>query len=53
MKRNGGHRSPTEKTPMKIFVINMARATERRATILRHLDELGLEAEFVDVDNPV
>jgi hypothetical protein len=30
---------------MKIFVINMARATERR-TILRHLDELGLEAEI-------
>jgi len=32
---------------MKIFVINMARATERRVTILRHLDELGLEAEIL------
>lgn len=32
---------------MKIFVINMARATERRQAILRHLDDLGLEAEIL------
>ena len=32
---------------MKIFVVNLERAAERRVAILRHLAELGLEAEIL------
>lgn len=32
---------------MKIFVINLERAADRRVAILRHLHELGLEAEIL------
>ncbi|WP_374243900.1 glycosyltransferase family 25 protein [Zoogloea sp.] len=32
---------------MKIFIVNLERAADRRAAILRHLGELGLEAEIL------
>jgi glycosyl transferase family 25 len=32
---------------MKIFIVNLERAADRRAAILRHLAELGLEAEIL------
>jgi glycosyl transferase family 25 len=32
---------------MKIFVVNLERAADRREAILRHLGELGLEAEIL------
>ena len=31
---------------MKIFVVNLERAADRREAILRHLGELGLEADI-------